>query len=369
MHDTWASRADAAEEAVTSRHVRRLWGLPGTALGVVAWPPVRRERLFFRWHYWWQAHLIDCVVDAEQRAPTAKRRRRLGRIARTHRLRNITGWTNSYYDDMAWLGLSLERAQRLHLIDNRGAISALEGELFDAWDPAHGGGIRWSTKSDFFNVPANGPAAVLLARTGKLWRAQAMADWIDATLVDPATNLVFDGIHTDGRVEKPFYSYCQGVVLGAETELAIHLGDDKHRERVHRLVAAVRDHMTEDGVIAGGGGGDGGLFNGVLARYLAVVATQLPGDTDEDREARSIAADIVLDSADAAWDNCLSIEGLPLFGSNWSAIATLPSFGASIARFAGGTVTSSSVPERDFSVQLGGWMLMEAAHTVAAHEL
>ena len=71
-----------------------------------------------------------------------------------------------------------------------------------------------------------------------------------------------------------------------------------------------------------------------VGRYLAVVATQLPGDTDSDREARSIAADIVLDSADAAWDNCLSIEGLPLFGSNWSAIATLPSFGASIARFA-----------------------------------
>ena len=95
-----------------ARHVRRLVGLPGTALGVVAWPPVRRERLFFRWHYWWQAHLLDCAVDAAEREPTAKRRRRLAKISRSHRIRNITGWTNNYYDDMAWLGLALERAQR-----------------------------------------------------------------------------------------------------------------------------------------------------------------------------------------------------------------------------------------------------------------
>lgn len=364
MHDTWSERADAAEEAVFARHVRRLWGLPGTALGVVAWPPVRRERLFFRWHYWWQAHLVDCVVDAEERAPAPRRRRRLARIARAHRLRNITGWTNQYYDDMAWLGLSLERAQRLHLIGNRDAISALETELFDAWDPARGGGIPWNKKSDFFNAPSNGPAAILLARTGKLWRAQAMADWIDATLIDPETDLVLDGIHADGRVERPVYSYCQGVVLGAETELAVRLGDDRHRERVHRLVRAVEAHLTTDGVISGGGGGDGGLFNGILARYLALVSTSLPGYTEEDEEARRTAGEIVLASASAAWDNCLSIEGLPLFGRDWTAIAKLPGFGAHLARSAAGSVTSSSIPERDFSVQLAGWMLMEAAHAV-----
>lgn len=361
MHDSWSLRADAAEEAVISRHVRRLWGLPGTALGVVAWPPVRRERAFARWHYWWQAHLIDNLVDAEERAPAARRRRRLTRIARAHRVRNLTGWTNSYYDDMAWLGLALERAQRLHLVDNRRAIADLETELFEAWDPAHGGGIRWAKKSDFYNVPANGPAAIFLARTGKPWRAQAMADWIDATLVDPDTHLILDGIHADGRLETPVYSYCQGVVLGAETELAVRVGADRHRERVHRLVDAVSDHLTEDGVITGGGGGDGGLFNGILARYLSLVATSLPGDTGDDVRARAIARGIVLASAEAAWQNCLSIEGLPLFGHDWTRVATLPSYGTSIARFADGTVVSSSVPERDLSVQLGGWMVLEAA--------
>ena len=33
---------------------------------------------------------------------------------------------------------------------------------------------------------------------------------------------------------------------------------------------------------------------------------------------------------------------------------------------AGGSVTASAVPERDLSVQLSGWMLMEAAYQVTA---
>ena len=33
--------------------------------------------------------------------------------------------------------------------------------------------------------------------------------------------------------------------------------------------------------------------------------------------------------------------------------------------FVEGAVNSSEIPERDLSVQLSGWMLMEAAHTVS----
>ncbi|WP_338886654.1 glycoside hydrolase family 76 protein [Rhodococcus sovatensis] len=372
MQELWAQRADAAEGAVLARHVRRLWGLPGTALGVVAWPPVRRERLFLKWHYWWQAHLLDCAVDAASREPTSKRRRRLAKIARAHRIRNITGWTNNYYDDMAWLGLALERAQRLHSVGNRTGIQKVEMELFDAWSPRAGGGIPWRKGDDFFNAPANGPASILLARTGRLWRAQAMADWMDTKLKDQESGLILDGIRPGGPardqgvLDRAVYSYCQGVVLGIETELAVRLGDARHRERVHALVAAVETRLCRDLVIGGGGGGDGGLFNGILARYLAFVATDLPGDTDEDQASRALAASIVLASADAAWENRLEVEDHPLFGAAWEKQARLPGPGLSVATFSGGTVRSSPVPERDFAVQLSGWMLMEAAFTVSA---
>ncbi len=234
--------------------MHRVWGLPGTALAVVAWPAAARERMFLSWHYWWQAHLISCAVDAAERRPTPRRRRRLQRIIRGHRVRNLTGWTNNYYDDMAWLGLALERAQRTQLIDNRKPLATLGQQLFDAWSPDAGGGIPWRRHSDFFNAPANGPAALVLARTGRLWRAQTMADWIDETLRDPRTGLIFDGIRRDGTIERNIYTYCQGAVLGLETELAVQVGDPRHRLRVHRLIDAVDDKLASGGVVRGGGG-------------------------------------------------------------------------------------------------------------------
>lgn len=366
MQREWSARADAAEEAVLARHIRRVWGVPGTALGVVAWPAVRRERVFVNWHYWWQANLVNCTVDAAERNPTARRRRRLTRLIRGHRFRNMSGWTNSYYDDMAWLGLALERAQRMQLIDNRKALATLEQHLFDAWSPESGGGIPWRKHSDFFNAPANGPAALVLARAGRLWRAQAMADWIDDTLRDPETGLIFDGIRSDGTLERNIYSYCQGTVLGLETELAVRMGSPRHRVRVHRLVDAVDERLSKGGVIRGGGGGDGGLFNGLLARYLAVVALMLPGETSEDVRARRLAAQMVLASAEAAWENRLQVEELPLFGKDWSLPAQLPGLGSGIATYEGGSVRSSDIAERDLSVQLSGWWLMESAYLVSA---
>ncbi|WP_069165523.1 glycoside hydrolase family 76 protein [Nocardia altamirensis] len=358
-----------AESAIVSRHLRALWALPGTELGVVGWPATKRERAFGTWHYWWQAHLIDCAVDAANRVPTPVRRRRIATIARTHRIRNINGWTNRYYDDMAWLAIALERAERTQgITEVRGGLLALERPLYDGWNPAVGGGLPWRIASDYYNTPANGPAAIALLRLGRQQRAQEMADWLDATLRDPETGLILDGIHLpSGEIERPVFTYCQGVVLGVETELAVHTGEPRHGQRVHRLLAAVEEHLTTRGIVNGGGGGDGGLFNGILARYLALVALMLPGDEPEQEADRKTAAAIVRASASAAWANRLEVEGEPLFGHDWSKPATLPGGSAGAGRFTvGGSVTSSKVPERDLSVQLSGWLLMEAAYLVSA---
>ncbi|SNY87708.1 Predicted alpha-1,6-mannanase, GH76 family [Nocardia amikacinitolerans] len=365
----WSERADMAESAIVSRHLRALWACPGTELGVVGWPATKRERAFVSWHYWWQAHLIDCAVDAANRSPMPVRRRRIGELVRSHRIRNITGWTNNYYDDMAWLAIALERAERTQgITEARGALVALEKKLYEAWNPEVGGGIPWRVRSDYYNAPANGPAAIALSRLGRHTRAQEMADWLDATLRDPGTGLILDGIHLpSGVIERPTFTYCQGVVLGVEAELAMHTGEERHLDRVHRLLVAVEEHMTAGGVIRGGGGGDGGLFNGILARYLAYVAVMLPGDDRQQVADRRAAAAIVRASATAAWANRLEVEGEPLFGADWSRPAQLPGGTTGAGYFtSGGSVTSSKVPERDLSVQLSGWMLMEAAYQVTA---
>ncbi|WP_345494651.1 glycoside hydrolase family 76 protein [Nocardia callitridis] len=364
----WSERADLAEAALVSRHLRPLWALPATELGVVGWPATLRERLFFSWNYWWQAHLVDCAIDAANRAPTPLRRKRVATIVRSHRLRNLTGWTNRYYDDMAWLALAVERAQRtLGIGHTHTALSALERQLHDGWD-AKVGAIPWRVGADYFNTPANGPAAIALLRLGHLDRAAEIADWLDATLRDEETGLILDGIHLpSGEIERPVFTYCQGVVLGLETELLLRTGQANHLARVRRLLSAVEEHMTTRGVVHAGDGGDGGLFNGILVRYLALLAVSLPGTDEKHQAIRFDAADIVRLSANAAWANRLEVEGEPLFGHDWSTAAQLPDASAGGAHFTeGGSVTSSRVPERDLSVQLSGWMLMEAAYQVAA---
>ncbi|TGD89147.1 fructose-bisphosphate aldolase [Mycolicibacterium sp. CH28] len=366
MDQLWANRAASAETAIAKRHLRRLWGVPGTQLGVGAWPATRGDRGFGTWHYWWQAHLLDCLVDAQVRDPQQDRLGKISRQIRGHRLRNNGRWTNSYYDDMAWLALALERAGRLAGIERAGALKTLSEQFVKAWVPEDGGGIPWRKQDQFFNAPANGPAGIFLARHGdRLRRAQQMADWIDETLIDPETHLVFDGIKS-GSLVRAQYTYCQGVVLGLETELAVRTSDGRHPGRVRRLVSAVGEHMAPGGILQGAGGGDGGLFAGITARYLALAATDLPGDAAEDSATRAVARDIVLASAQAAWDNRQDVDGLPLFAAFWDRVAEVPTAGGAKAQFIEGAVNSSQTPERDLSVQLSGWMLMEAAHTVTA---
>ena len=366
MDQVWANRAASAEAAIAKRHLRRLWQIPGTQLGVVAWPPARKYLLFGTWHYWWQAHLLDCLIDAQVRDPKPERKKQIERQIRGQRIRNNGSWVNNYYDDMAWLALALERADRLAGVERPRALRKLAKQFLDAWVPEDGGGIPWRKQDQFFNAPANGPAGIFLARyeDDRLRRAQQMADWIDENLIDPENHLVFDGLK-GGSLVRAQYTYCQGVVLGLEVELAVRTQDPHHSERVHRLVAAVRDNMTTDGVLKGEGGGDGGLFGGVTARYLALVANTLPEVGPADLEARATAKDVVLKSAQAAWDNRQTVDGLPLFGPFWDRTADIPKAEGAEAQFVEGAVNASAIPERDMSVQLSGWMLMEAAHAVS----
>ena len=73
----------------------------------------------------------------------------------------------------------------------------------------------------------------------------------------------------------------------------------------------------------------------------------------------------MLKSAQSAWDFRQNVDGLPLFGAFWDRNAELPKAGGKDAQSVDGAVNASAVPEKDMSVQVSGWMLMEAAHSVA----
>lgn len=304
-----SERADEAARSVIQTFGHRLCGLPGTHVASPSHP--RPPRSDLRWNYWWQAHYLDGLVDAAERhrrgGDERAARTYLGlgrRLLRTVWLRNLGRFTNDFYDDMAWLILA---AGRLRAAEEslglppgrpvRQAVRRIAPQLLSATTDDLGGGLYWTTRRDRKNVPATAPAAIHFAQTGDAARARTLIDWIYATLYDEAQGLVLDTAYVDGRVDRTVYTYNQGVVLGA----LLALGDADDLSRAARLIEAVDAHQrSEDGapILRTHGDGDGGLFTGILARYLAVAAR----DARLAPHARFRAAALVRATAQALWD-------------------------------------------------------------------
>ncbi|MCQ9344001.1 glycoside hydrolase family 76 protein [Corynebacterium kozikiae] len=378
MNEIWLHRADLAEAAIQQRHASRVWAIPKTNLAVVAWPPTTKEKLFYRWHYWWQAHYLDCLVDAATRVNTKGRKAAIKETITGIRVRNLGKLTkNKYYDDKLWLALAMQRARGLEEKSPKKYQRTLEANIFAGRDEIVGM-LPWRTGEHFFNVPTNGPAAILAARSGDVATARALVDWIFDNLIDD-NGLVMDGIRMSmngPEVVKPTHPYCQGVVLGACLEIVLALqGSDQaeaampYLSHIRALTQAVAKEMaTSAGVIDWRtGDGDGGLFKGILVRYLADLAVRLPEDSEANRATKRLAAKMVMGSANSVWNHRLEVDGLPIFATDWTDDARLPhNYGV------GGSSLSDIVrivriDERDLSVQLSGWMLLEAAARVSAH--
>ncbi len=381
----WSFRADEAARSVTRLFGQRLFFLPGTHIAAILRPSGRLKNLSRPWHYWWQAHYLDCLVDAGRRElgspgnPGAKfdgeNRPSAGRLASRLvtgiRLRNFLTVVNNYYDDMAWLALATLRLDKLaedtrkHTGRERNAkvLQSLTLQFDSASTDDLGGGTFWSTKRDFKNTPATAPVALYYARTGNRAKAQALLDWLDAKLYEPEQGLYRDGLRISGTgdvvLEETIYTYNQGPVLGALLEL----GGESNLGRAAALVAAVARSLTHPAPLLGRtaavlrceGRGDGGLFTGILVRYLALAAVdeRLPAET------RATAAALVNDTAEALWEgrrilpahDRLARPGSHLVFSDRTELPARRSYpeGAAV----------------ELSTQLQAWMVLEAAASIA----
>ncbi|MBG6183374.1 putative alpha-1,6-mannanase (GH76 family) [Arthrobacter sp. CAN_A214] len=304
-----ASRAHMAAASVEAIFGGRSLGLPGTRLAAVAFPhPVG---LRGHWHYWWQAHYLDCLIDQYERlaesdpGEAAGALRRASRLARGIWVRNGLRWTNSYYDDMAWLALALQRLAAASASAGRRrrgtGVATLEDALRSAHTAELGGGVFWNTTRDYKNTATTAPAALYFARSGEPARSADLMTWLRENLRDGDTGLYFDGVRlgtgpepSHNEVVRTIHTYNQGTVLGA---LVTQVGPESLAEAAHLVGAIASELANAEGVLKVDSGGDSGLFTGILARYLALAA-RTPGLPED---AARTAVGLLHATADALW--------------------------------------------------------------------
>ena len=282
----WAERAGIAEQAIVRRHLRRLGGvLPGTRIGRIRWPrrvpgvALSRGTSGGRRTCWTAWSTPSCArrtragpdtVGMLTRGDPAAQRRLLGEpLLRRHRLARAG------------------RAAGRRTLTRRSGPSALRRDHRPGWTRA---GPRTA-------VAASGGGATTTSRTPRptarrrsCWPgpassgfAAAIADWMAEALIDPtpgwsATASGWLRTAPCARWCPLIYTYCQGVHLGTCVELAARDGHQRWVDRAVAIVDAITHRLAEpDGVLPGSGGGDGGLFAGITARYLADAAVRRPG--------------------------------------------------------------------------------------------
>jgi len=268
---SWAEAADAAQRVLADRFWHPRFGIYQRT------PGRRRLALRLEWDYWIQAHALDVTVDAAARTGSTALRDRIrahvGGIVR----RNGGRIVNRYYDDMAWMAIALLRADEVAGAGTGGLVRELWADIRAGWDQRHGGIVwRRGDLRPYINAPANGPAAILAARLHRRYGdpadldwARRISDWLQKTLVDPDTGLVWDGVHPyeDPAPDRTLWTYNQGTVVGAEVQLWLATGDRTHLDRARRTATGALDRYGESGFPVEGTG-DGSVFKGILARYL-----------------------------------------------------------------------------------------------------
>lgn len=335
--ESWWERAEWFQQSLQDNFYNHKTGIMNQ------WYPQENNKLDDNFYYWWQAHVIDTLVDGYERTGESVYALRIQELTRSLRAYNGGTFSHNYYDDMEWTALALLRAYKATGSDEYiSAVLELWADIKTAWNDHCGGGMAWKKDQlDYKNTPANAPAAILAARLfGTLkekeyldW-AVRIYDWNKAHLVDPANGFVWDGINRlgDGRIDYDWeFTYCQGVFLGAGVELYLNTGDRKYVEDAVRTAEVCIDRLCDPVtlLLPDEGIDDTGLFKGILIRYFVLLYRHFPEN--------SRVREVILINAQRLWEEGINKQ-LGLCGSSWEKKPQLPV---------------------QLSVQLSGLMLLE----------
>ncbi len=314
----WTERAAAAQAELQTSFWDERRGLFNNA------SPCLLQLCTSPFHYWWQAHALDTLIDGYERTGESIFKDRIAAMYQGILDRNAGVFPNDYYDDMEWMALAWLRAFEATGEERyKAAALILWEDIQTGWNESMGGGIAWRKEQpDYKNTPANAPAVILAARLYRnfgdkadLEWAQKLYDWQKDKLVDPRIGLVWDGINRqgDGRIDTDWiFTYGQGVYIGAGLELYGATGEKAYRQDAVRTAEYVREKLVSPatGMLPSEGGDDGGLFKGILVRYLGELILENP------KEHRMLTK-LLVTNGNSLWEYGKG-EQKALFSNSWA---------------------------------------------------
>ena len=219
-----------------------------------------------------------------------------------------------YYDDNAWVGLTLVQLERL--TPGRGHLERA-ARLFEfaasGWDSRadapHPGGVFWveqgrgtGARNHDRNTVSNAPNAELGLHLDELTadrrryaRAHDMYAWVNATLDagDGGTGLFWDKLRGDATIDRTVWTYNQGSMIGANVLLARRADANeraRHLERAEAIAERALKHY------AGRLDQQPAAFNAILFRNLLLLDA-----ATADAGLRARIRETMEAYADAAW--------------------------------------------------------------------
>lgn len=275
------------------------------------------------WNYWPQAHAMDVIIDAYQRTGDSKYSDMFGRWYEGIKLQNdggnTNGYTNDFYDDEAWIALTMVRLYKITHDDKYLTVAkTLYNDIAAGWnDEYQGGGVAWRKSQPWSkNSCINGPASLLAFKMYEATDDSDYADfgvkvheWVRENLLNPGTGEVVDNIDgRTGEITSWHFSYNQATVMAAALGAYHYTGNELYLKDARRAAAyaitsnafldsSVNTVMYENGTKPGSD--DAGLFRAVFFRYFCDMVES--GDFDTAWHKKFAAC--FNSSADYLWRN------------------------------------------------------------------
>lgn len=185
-----------------------------------------------------------------------------------------------YYDDNAWMALSLTDAATV-LGDPKFGVHAMEALRYalSGEDSTLGGGVFWresdrKSKNTCSNAPT-AAACLALYRSSKtpslLAAAKRLYGWTRETLRDPEDGLYWDSIDLAGKIDKTKWSYNSALMLRSALGLYSETREEAYRSDAVDLAKASKVYWLKEGRID-----DEGRFAHLLLEAWAAAAEAVP---------------------------------------------------------------------------------------------